>query len=224
MRALQQGLFHTASRIEVSDDVLCREVSSYDILLFYNLFSTTGLTENMLYDIVPPVPSVTENTTVNASLYEADCAAVPQSVRFPGLDSNDSPESPATLFSFDIGDVLTDIALPLPCEYALCILLTRLSEATWNLSRLSDYPAVYGANLANAQIAGNVSCYPSGQSASGGSCWRPIVMAATIPIINSSGSQAPSSRGPWIPIDPMVLQLLILGQSSENISSGEYDF
>ena len=36
-----------------------------------------GLSDNMVYDIIQPVPSAVGNTTVNASAYDVDCMLVP---------------------------------------------------------------------------------------------------------------------------------------------------
>lgn len=52
-------------------------MAAYDILLFYEQFTTIGLAENMVYDIIPVVPAAVGNTTVNASVFEVQCAALP---------------------------------------------------------------------------------------------------------------------------------------------------
>lgn len=80
-----------------------------------------------------------------------------------------------------------------------------------------DYPAVYTANVTTT------SCNSPDPSTPGGSCWKPIVMAATVPIIDSSGSEPPSDPGPWKPIVPTVLQPLIINNSIEkaNATSGK---
>ena len=38
---------------------------------------TLGLQENMIYDIIPSIPSAIGKATVNASVYDVDCAALP---------------------------------------------------------------------------------------------------------------------------------------------------
>lgn len=48
-------------------------------------------------------------------------------------------------------------------------------------------------------------------------------MAATVPIIDSSGSEPPSDPGPWKPIVPRVLQPLVIDDSTDedNATSGK---
>ena len=46
---------------------------SYDILRMYGEFATPGLIDNLVYDVIPLVPSATGNVTVNASLYDVQC-------------------------------------------------------------------------------------------------------------------------------------------------------
>lgn len=62
-------------------------VSAYDILLMYGQIPTVGLLDNMVYDIIPQVPGAIGNVTVNASVYEVQCVAIPATWR--------------TLFEFD---------------------------------------------------------------------------------------------------------------------------
>lgn len=118
MRASQPGeSCSTASRGNASN-ASDSEVSSYDILLFYNQFTTIGLIENMVYDIIPSVPSAIGNTTVNASTYEVDCAAVPQARQISESLSNGSPADPNAImiFSLDSDGTTANVSVPVPCE------------------------------------------------------------------------------------------------------------
>lgn len=56
-------------------------VAAYDILLVYEQSNTIGLADNMVYDIIPTVPAATGRTTVNASVFEVECAALPQGLQ-----------------------------------------------------------------------------------------------------------------------------------------------
>lgn len=60
-----------------------------------------------------------------------------------------------------------------------------------------DYPAVYSANIS----AVNISCSAPG-------CMRPLIFASTVPIIDSSGAEAPGDPGPWKAISSNVFQPL----------------
>lgn len=75
--------------------------------------ATPGLVDNMVYDMIPTVPSASGITTVNASLYEVDCRAIPHaSVRFGPLGPSENTMS----FDFGGGDNHS-FSLALPCAY-----------------------------------------------------------------------------------------------------------
>lgn len=52
-------------------------MNSFDILSVYGQFPTLGLLDNMVYDAIPMVTSAIGNTTINATIFNVDCAAVP---------------------------------------------------------------------------------------------------------------------------------------------------
>ena len=95
-----------------------REVSSYDILLFYDQFTTIGLADNVLYDVIPSVTSATGFTVVNASVYNVDCAAVPQAHDTEYEITNTDPVDPIASTGFFIDDILSaNIPVSCKCEF-----------------------------------------------------------------------------------------------------------
>lgn len=52
----------------------------YDILTVYDQFTTLGLQDNVIYDIIPIVPLAFESTLVNATVFAADCGRVPNAL------------------------------------------------------------------------------------------------------------------------------------------------
>ncbi|EKM54941.1 uncharacterized protein PHACADRAFT_142728 [Phanerochaete carnosa HHB-10118-sp] len=48
-------------------------VPAYDVLLAYGQIQKVALLDNMVYDIIPQIPSATGNTMVNASVYNVQC-------------------------------------------------------------------------------------------------------------------------------------------------------
>lgn len=134
-----------------ADRCCSSQASSYDILMVYDQVPTLGLLDNMVYDVIPTVPSAVGNTTVNASVYEVNCAAlqdVPHPLTaFDTLPRHGQPN--ITWLEFQIGErdgLQANVFATLPCmvlsiifvliklmvEFALQIahpLYTRVSSA-----------------------------------------------------------------------------------------------
>ena len=93
-------------------------VSTYDILLTYGQMPTVGLVENMVYDIIPVVPQATGNTTVNASLYNVECAAVPNARYVSGAQVDPGEPTSVLFFTIDGSDNYEAI-FDLPCTRSI---------------------------------------------------------------------------------------------------------
>lgn len=93
----------------------------YDILLFYEQFTTIGLAENMVYDIIPIIPAAVGNTTVNASVFDVECAALPHATQWEdsGVDPYDPLPTWVSLFSLD-EQGLEVVFLPVACASKRC--------------------------------------------------------------------------------------------------------
>ncbi|KIP03458.1 hypothetical protein PHLGIDRAFT_15856 [Phlebiopsis gigantea 11061_1 CR5-6] len=53
---------------------------SFDFLQVYNQFPTLGLSDNMVYDIIPTIPNAVGSTLVNASVYNVTCGRFPSPI------------------------------------------------------------------------------------------------------------------------------------------------
>lgn len=51
----------------------CSQPIAYDILSVYGQIPTPGLLDNMVYDLIPALPTARGAAFVNASLYDVDC-------------------------------------------------------------------------------------------------------------------------------------------------------
>ena len=62
-----------------------------DILPTYGEYPTLGLAGNMVYDIIPIVPSSVGQVAVNATRFNSECGLLPQlsQTNFSGLQTND---------------------------------------------------------------------------------------------------------------------------------------
>lgn len=157
--------------------------SAYDILLVYDQVPTLGLQDNMVYDVIPYVPSAKGTATVNGSVYSVDCAALPF-VQQPiqAFQSRDRPGQPNMTWLV-LG---LDAADPHSYHYS--------SSIPYNA------PVIYTGQVIDL----GPDCETAGPYTSG-SCWAPIVVLSTLSIVDSSGSEAPIAGGPWLPIDPQVI-------------------
>lgn len=57
------------------------DASAYDILAIYDQFPTLGLSDNMIYDIIPIIPTAQGHTVVNATVFTADCGTLPDAIQ-----------------------------------------------------------------------------------------------------------------------------------------------
>ncbi|EKM54969.1 uncharacterized protein PHACADRAFT_208510 [Phanerochaete carnosa HHB-10118-sp] len=120
-----QGLFHVVpynatiptlqSTNLTNANYTANMVSAYDILLVYDQIPTVGLLDNMVYDIVPQVPSATGNAKVNASMYEVQCMALPNVQYEDIIDDTAAP----TMFFLTDGPGSAAIGIKLPYYQAL---------------------------------------------------------------------------------------------------------
>ncbi|GJE98952.1 hypothetical protein PsYK624_151900 [Phanerochaete sordida] len=115
-------------------------VSAYDALLSYNQIEKIGLLDNMVYDIVPQVPGAFGHATVNASIYDVQCMALPNIAK---SNISTAGSTPTTFFEMDIGGTCATISLHLPY-----------------------YQAVYSGYLSNltksqnsAEVCDQISCW-----------------------------------------------------------------
>ncbi|GJE88181.1 hypothetical protein PsYK624_042640 [Phanerochaete sordida] len=151
-------------------------VSAYDVLLVYGQIQKVGVLENMVYDIVPEVPNSVGNTTVNASIYDVDCMALPAST------------TPFGTFVNITGALASSI---------------QIDSNTTVTFALPYYPGIY-AGTPNEYIAED--CSSAGPIQADGACWFPIFMASTVPIIDSTSQETPWPENPWVGIGSTVLQ------------------
>ena len=93
-------------------------VSAYDILLVYGQIPKVGLVDNMVYDIIPQIPGAFGNVTVNASVYEVQCMALPNITNEGVLLGIPSP-NPTN--SFRIDETGAVAVLKLPCKLPIPI-------------------------------------------------------------------------------------------------------
>lgn len=71
----------------------------------------------MVYDIIPAVPSAAGGTSVNASEYRVDCAALPQA-RDSGTEQlQNDPTDAHNLTSIFYIDDFSTAAIPPPCMW-----------------------------------------------------------------------------------------------------------
>lgn len=85
----------------------------WDILKVYGQFPQVGLYENMIYDMLLPVPAAISNATVNATVFTVDCSALPDAkqVAFSG-DSGDE------VYTFRFLEKTNSTAqFSIPCTY-----------------------------------------------------------------------------------------------------------
>lgn len=82
----------------------------YDILLSYGQVPTLGLMDNMVYDLVPPVQQAVGNVTVNASIYNVQCYALPDASPVPP-----TAVSAAHTVLFHVDDIGTQAGFRPPC-------------------------------------------------------------------------------------------------------------
>lgn len=85
---------------------------AYDILPVYGRFPTLGLVDSMVYDVIPGIPSAIGNVSVNASIYEVQCSALPSAYLLPYA----FPDDPSILkFSFD-EHTTAEATISVPCQ------------------------------------------------------------------------------------------------------------
>lgn len=74
-----------------------------------------GLLDNMVYDVIPTVTSAIGNTTVNATVFDIECTAIPgamQAAKMRGPEAS----SGATPYWYIIQmDNFTTVEVPTPC-------------------------------------------------------------------------------------------------------------
>ncbi|EKM52147.1 uncharacterized protein PHACADRAFT_151151 [Phanerochaete carnosa HHB-10118-sp] len=159
--------------------------SAYDILPVYDQVPMLGLQDNMVYDIIPSVPSANGTATVNASVYNVDCAALPHAdstiQAFDGLARPGQPNMTWLIFNIDNSNGQTH-------NYYLASLPYSAS-------------AIYTAQVADIEAG----CSDSPLFYAPGTCWAPIVILSTVTILDSDGNQASIQGGPWRPINPQVI-------------------
>lgn len=73
----------------------------------------------MIYDVIPVVPSAYGNTSVNATIFFADCGISSGAVQTEFRRGGDSDN----LWIFNISSGIEDVELPLPSENPLVISL-----------------------------------------------------------------------------------------------------
>lgn len=99
---------------------------AYDILSVYGQFENIGLQDNMIYDIIPVVPQAVDTTTVNATIFTADCGALPSAVEI-GFQRDGEEDN---MWTFDIGNGFANISINTPSESVrvFCPTLARVSD------------------------------------------------------------------------------------------------
>ena len=82
-----------------------------------------GLQDNMVYDVIPAVPSANGTTTVNASVYDVDCGALPNANPVlnyfnTGLQRPGQPNETWLIFNIDNSDGEgAEYVASLPCTF-----------------------------------------------------------------------------------------------------------
>ena len=76
-----------------------------------------GLVDNMIYDIIPSVSGAVGNATVNATIFEVQCQALPNvTLAAPGaLQQQGNPETYA--FGYNISDALSTVTIGPPSAF-----------------------------------------------------------------------------------------------------------
>lgn len=94
-------------------------VAAYDILLFYEQFTTVGLSENMVYDIIPTIPAAVGTTTVNASVFDVECTALPYASQAT-QETLESAGINVMLSIFNVDQSGPQATFPLACASKRC--------------------------------------------------------------------------------------------------------
>ncbi|GJE84278.1 hypothetical protein PsYK624_003540 [Phanerochaete sordida] len=155
--------------------------STYDVLSVYDQMALLGpgLQENIVYDVIPQVPSAVGNTTVNASVYTVECAAYPTPI----------PTLTASSFYYFMRDYSLDSVFMGPAD----VISPFQDLNATNIPFIATFP-FNSTMIYTAQATG---CEP-------GDCSVPIVLLSPLPILDSSGSEAPLPGGAWVPIQPVI--------------------
>lgn len=96
---------------------------TYDILLSYGQLPTLGLLDNMVYDVIPSVPSAQGEVMVNASIYDVQCSALPGAQQSPpftlkaGSGFNDP--SIVDILTYVVDSAGTQVTINPPCASAV---------------------------------------------------------------------------------------------------------
>ncbi|GJE91632.1 hypothetical protein PsYK624_077820 [Phanerochaete sordida] len=158
--------------------------SAYDILLFSDQVPTLGLQENMIYDIIPTIPSAYGSTAVNASVYDVDCTALPT-------------VGPPDAFGSGGGG-----GLP------LTEMMLFYVDSPGNKSNLFSASLPYSASAVytGQPLVIEHRCSASDPSTGyhPGTCWTPIFLLSTVAIVDADGKEPPVPGGAWVSIDPLV--------------------
>lgn len=113
---------------------------AYDILSIYGQFPTMGLADNMVYDVIPAIPSAVGLTAVNASVYEVDCAALPNAAQQFNNTVLGSGNTRELLFAIAPDDDSL-FNLPLPCTFSPCADISALTPKCFGQT-IRPYPPV----------------------------------------------------------------------------------
>lgn len=134
----------------------------------------------MIYDVIPVVPSAYSNTSVNATIFTAECGTIPDAVQTDFSRSGDSDN----IWTFDIGSGVENVEFYLPNKDSLVI--SPMSELHGLLQRQLVY---WSLATSSTDLGLNKDIIDS----------TAIVVAATLPIIDASGAVTPP-----IQIHPVV--------------------
>ncbi|GJE98956.1 hypothetical protein PsYK624_151940 [Phanerochaete sordida] len=160
-------------------------VSAYDALLSYNQIAKVGLLDNIVYDILPQTPGALGNASVNASIYEVQCMALPNIVN-GNIESSGS--TPTSFFRMDETDATISLQLPYyQAVYSGYLSnITKSQASTEACDQTSCWSPIILAST--AAIVDSSGAQPPTSSGNPWTSWQAGVLQ---PIIDSEDHQSP---------------------------------
>ena len=93
---------------------MCSNQSAYYLL---GQTPPIGLTDNMIYDIIPVVQGAVGNATVNATIFEVQCQALPNVTAAGNGSLQQQNNAGSFIYPFNISDGLTTAHVGPPSKF-----------------------------------------------------------------------------------------------------------
>lgn len=155
--------------------------------------SSLGLLDNMVYDVIPEVPSAVGQTVVNASIFNVQCESILPSTLDPPETRQFHPGDATSKSVFgDLGVIIT----PLPG--------TSVSTHFALLCCDTDTSAIPVYPSGRTGYVDNVTACTNHHEA----CWSPLIVSSTVPVVDASGTMGLESGSStyWASVWPPILQ------------------